>query len=97
MADAKQPLSPAMQALAEAIRQQGPNVRAALCGFDLWIEVMGSGHTSMVNFKPGGMVADGSEPENTLLVPITVIGGKIVVSFDPTLPPDHFQLKGVAA
>lgn len=88
-------LSPTMQALSEAIRSRREDPpQAVFCGFDLWLEVCGSGHTSMCTFKPGGELADGSEdPEKTVLVPVLAIGKRIVLGFDPTLPPDEFRLK----
>lgn len=87
-------LSPRMQALSKAIRVQDDPPRAVFCGFDLWLEVCGSGHASMCTFKPGGEIADGSEdPEKTVLVPVLAIGKRIVLGFDPTLPPDEFRLK----
>lgn len=90
----KPALSSRMQALAEAIRARPEPPQAAFCGFDLWLEVCGSGHTSMCTFKAGGVPADGSEdPEKTVLVPVLAIGKRIVLGFDPTLPPDQFQLK----
>ena len=89
-----QKLSPKMQALAEAIRARQELPQAVFCGFDLWLEVCGSGHTSMCNFKAGGQIADGTEdPEKTVLVPVLAIGRRIVVGFDPTLPPSEFLLK----
>jgi len=93
MAEKPAELSPAMQNLSQAIRNHGAPVRAVFCGFDLWLEVCGSGHTSMCNFLPGGKIAKGDEPENALKVPVMVIGSRIVIGFDPTLPPDQFQLK----
>lgn len=86
-------LSQAMQALSTAIRTHAGNVSVVFCGFDLWLEVMGSGHTSTLNFRTGGVPADGTEDENTVVVPVVVIGGKIVVSFNPKLAPDAFALK----
>lgn len=89
-----QPLSPRMEALAQAIRSREVPPKVVFCGFDLWLEVCGSGHTSTCNFKARGEVADGSEdPEKTVLVPVMVIGKRIVVSFDPTLPPGEFRLE----
>jgi hypothetical protein len=82
-----------MQALAEAIRARPTPPQAVFCGFDLWLEVCGSGHTSTCNFKAGGEIATGDEPENTVIVPVLVIGRRIVVGFDPTLAPDEFRLK----
>ena len=94
MSDKPKPLSSKMQVLAEAIRaraQTPPQV--VFCGFDLWLEVCGSGHTSMCSFKAGGQIADGTESERTVVVPVMVIGKRIVVGFDPTLPPGEFRLK----
>jgi hypothetical protein len=86
-------LPPALQALSQAIRNHGTPPQVVMCGFDLWLEIMGSGHTSMRDFLPGGIPAKGDETDGPLKVPIVVLGGRIVVSLDPTLPPDHFQLK----
>ncbi len=86
-------LSPAMQALSEAIRARSDKARAVFCGFDLWLEVLGSGHTSTLDFRAGGIPADGTEDEYTVVVPVVVIGKRIVVSFDPTLPADAFELR----
>ena len=86
-------LSPKMQALSQAIRARQAPPQVVFCGFDLWLEVCGSGHTSMCNFRAGGEIADGTEdPEKTVLVPVLAIGKRIVVGFDPTLPPDEFRL-----
>ena len=93
MSDAPKELSPKMHALAEAIRARPVPPQAVFCGFDLWLEVCGSGHTTTCNFKAGGEIATGDEPENTVVVPVLVIGRRIVVGFDPTLSPDEFQLK----
>ncbi|MEO1494791.1 MAG: hypothetical protein AAFV19_21805 [Pseudomonadota bacterium] len=87
------PLSSALQTLSKAIQDHPGTVRTALCGFDLWLEVMGSGLTSTRNFKAGGEAADGTEDEYTIVVPVIVIGGRIVVAFDPTLKPDAFELR----
>lgn len=86
-------LSARMQALAQAIRGRPAPPQAVFCGFDLWLEVCASGHTSTCNFKSGGQIADGTEDERTVVVPVLVIGRRIVVGFDPTLPPDAFVLK----
>lgn len=93
MSDRPAELSPRMQALAGEIRGRSVPPQAVFCGFDLWLEVCGSGHTSMCNFKAGGQIADGSEDETTIVVPVLVIGKRIVVGFDPTLPPGEFVLK----
>ncbi len=86
-------LSPRMQALAQAIRSRPAPPQAVFCGFDIWLEVCGSGHTSTCNVKAGGEIATGDEPENTVVVPVLVIGRRIVIGFDPTLAPDEFRLK----
>lgn len=89
-----QPLSPRMEELAQAIRGRETPPQVVLCGFDFWLEICGSGHTTTCSFKAGGQIADGSEdPEKTVLVPVMAIGKRIVVSFDPTLPPTEYRLK----
>ncbi len=82
-----------MQKLADAIRAHPNKVRVALCGFDLWLEVLGSGFAKGRDFVQGGTMATGDEPEGSLKVPIMVIGSDVVVSFDPTVPTDEFELK----
>ncbi len=82
-----------MAELASAIRAHPNPVQVALCGFDLWLEVLGSGHAKGRDFVAGGKLATGEELPTALKVPIMVIGDRIVVSFDPTLPPDDFLLK----
>lgn len=86
-------LSPGLQALSQAIRARGTPPQAVFCGFDLWLEVLGSGHTSLRDYVAGGTPARGDEPEGVLKVPLMVLGGRIVVSLDPTLPPDTFAFK----
>ena len=87
-------LSPGLQALSQAIRARGaPPPQVVFCGFDLWLEVLGSGHTSLRDYLSGGVPAKGDEPEGVLKVPLMVLGGRIVVSLDPTLPPDSFAFK----
>lgn len=93
MSDGQRELSPKMQALAQAIRERPVPPQAVFCGFDFWLEVCGSGHTATCSFRAGGRIADGTEDETTVVVPVLVIGKRIVVGFDPTLPPDAFQLK----
>lgn len=87
------PLSPALQTLSAAIRAHGKPPEVVMCGFDMWLEVMASGHTSTRDFLPGGIPARGDEEEGTLKIPIMVLGRSIVISFDPTLPPGDFVLK----
>lgn len=87
------PLSPRLQALSEAILAQKQPVRLALCGFDLWLELLSSGHTWMCEFLPGGQIATEADKNRPIKVPVMVIGNRTVISFDPTLPPDRFSLK----
>jgi hypothetical protein len=86
-------LSESMAALAEAIRRHPKPVQTALCGFDLWIEALSSPHAKPQEFLKGGVIAKGDEPEGVLKVPVMVLGGRIVISFDASLPPDRFVLR----
>lgn len=83
---------PSLRKLGQAIAKHPNPVQVAFCGFDLWVEVMTSGRTKLCNFKTGGKIASEKEDETTLVIPMTVVGESIVVSFDPTLPPDGFRL-----
>ena len=94
MADQTPELSENMRRIADGLREHGSQPDILFCGFDLWLEVMGSSHTSMKNFLMGGKPALGDEdPSTTLLVPLTVLGGKMVISLDTTIPPDQFYFK----
>jgi len=86
-------LSNNMQRLAEAIRTHPNPVKTALCGFDLWIEVLSSEHVGPREFLKGGGFAKGDEDEKVLKVPVMVLGRRIVVSFDASLPPEEFLLR----
>lgn len=94
MADPAPPkeVSAILKKLGQAIAKHPNPVQVAFCGFDLWLEVMSSGHTKTCDFKAGGTLATGDEDEKTLVVPIMAIGNAIVINFDPTLPPDQFRL-----
>lgn len=81
-----------LKALGQAIASHQGKVRVAFCGFDLWVEVMSSGRVKTRNFKAGGLLAEETEPETTIVIPMMVVGDAIVISFDPTLPPDGFRL-----
>ena len=72
-------------------RHPGP-VQAAFCGFDLWTEVMTSDKLWLKPLKKGGVPATEEEAETQLVFRVTVVGKGIVISFDPTLPPDGFRL-----
>lgn len=91
MADAD--LSDKLSGLAEAIRKHPNPVKTVLCGFDFWLEVMGSGHIKGRDFVAGGTFATGEEPEGTLIVPIMVLGNRIVVSFDAAIPSGDYVLR----
>jgi hypothetical protein len=81
-----------LQDLGRAIAQHPVKVAVAFCGFDLWLAVFASGKVAMRMLKKGGVPAAESEPEGTVAAPVPVIGGDIVVAFDPTLPPEGFRL-----
>lgn len=85
-------LPPGLRQLGQAIARHPNPVQVAFCGFDLWLDVLGSGRTGSHGFTRGGKLATGGEDKDTLVVPVMVIGKSIVVSFDPTLPPDAFRL-----
>ena len=90
MAEAK--LSRNMTRLAEAIRAN-PKTRCVLCGFDLWLEVLGSPHVAGRDMTWKGRFTTPEDPEQALRVPVPVLGNRVVVSFDPTLPPEDFELR----
>ena len=90
---AEDELSDKMRGLRDAIRSHPNPVQVVLCGFNLYLEVLGSPHLKSRNMTWGGTFATGDEPEEAILVPIPVLGGRIVVSFDPTVPADAFKLK----
>lgn len=94
MADEKKPdLSPNLARLAEAIRADRRPVRTALCGFDLWLEALSSPHIARREMTWGGGFVPPEPPPETLKVGVPVLGGRIVVSLDPSLPPDAFELR----
>lgn len=78
--------------LGQAISQLPAPPRQVFCGFDLYLEVLGSGRLKMAEFLKGGIPAKGDEPEGTLKVPLLVAGRSIVVGLDITLPPDGFRI-----
>ena len=77
--------------LGEAIAREPAPPRQVFCGFDLWLEVIGSGKLKPMPFVKGGVPARGDEPEGTLKIPI-LVAGRCVVSLDVTLPPDGFRI-----
>ena len=82
-----------MQKLADAIRMSKQPVKTALCGFDLWLEVLASPHVAFLDVLKGGVQAKGNEPPDMLKVPVPMLGRRIVVSLDISLPPDGFDLR----
>ena len=93
MSDAQQQLSPAMQALSEAVMQRQGQVRTALCGFGLWLQVVSSPFVKMREFRADGTPTDGSDQDGPIKIPVMVIGESIVVSLDVSLPPNGFELR----
>ena len=85
-------LSKNLARLAEAMRAN-PRARVALCGFDLWLEVLGSPHVAGREMTWKGRFVTPEDPPETLRVPVPVLGKRVVVSFDPTLPPTEFELR----
>ncbi len=78
--------------LGAAIAARSTPPAVAFLGFDLWLETYATGKVRVAPFKKGGVLASGDEPEGTITAPIPVVGANIVISFDPTLPPDGFRL-----
>ncbi len=83
-----------LKELGEAIKASQTKTEVAFCGFDLWLEVFSSGRVKQGYFKKGGVRATPEEIEDTakFTFPMPVVGKGIVISFDPTLPPDGFRL-----
>lgn len=77
--------------LGEAMAREPAPPRQVFCGFDLWLEVIGSGKLKPMPFLRGGVPAQGNEPEGTLKIPI-LVAGRSVVSLDVTLAPDAFRI-----
>ncbi len=83
-----------MQELGEAIKASDTKGDGAFCGFDLWLEVYASGKVKQGHYKKGGVRATPEEVDDMeqITVPMPIVGRGIVISFDPTLPPDEFRL-----
>lgn len=84
----------AMKELGEAIKASQTKTEVAFCGFDLWLEIFSSGKVRQGYFKKGGVRATPEEVDDTaqFTFPMPIVGRGIVISFDPTLPPDGFRL-----
>ena len=83
-----------LKELGAAIKASKTKTEVAFCGFDLWLEVFSSGRVQQGYFKKGGVRATPEEIEDKALFtfPMPIVGKGIVISFDPTLPPDKFRL-----
>ena len=83
-----------LKELGAAIKESQTKTEVAFCGFDLWVEVFSSGRVTQGYFKKGGVRATPEEIEDTAFFtfPMPIVGKGIVISFDPTLPPDEFRL-----
>ena len=79
-----------LKELGAAIAGHTTRVQVAFCGFDLWLDVFASGRVRMQPFKKGGVFAEPGDEGITVAMP--VVGDGVVISFDPTLPPDGFRL-----
>lgn len=82
-----------VQELARAIRAHGAPVQAVLCGFDLWLELIGGPLVTYRDYLPGGRPAGHEDAEAKLKVPMPVLGKRIVLAFDPSLPPGTWELR----
>lgn len=78
--------------LGAAIAAHPNKVTAVLLGFDLWLEVMGTGKVKTRSFKKGGVPAADDDPDTVMKVPLPVLGYDMVVALDNSLPPDGFRL-----
>ncbi|MBR0656602.1 hypothetical protein [Plastoroseomonas arctica] len=83
---------PSLQDLGHAIARHPNPVKMIFLGFDLWLEVLGSGKVKTTLFKKGGLPTTEEEPIKTAKVPLMAVGEHMVVSVDITLPPDGFRL-----
>lgn len=94
MADPQPELSSNLRRIADALKSHGQPPEAVFCGFDLWTEVLGSPHISLKDYLKGGKPARGDEDKSkTLVIPIIVLGGRMIVCMDPTIPPQEFYFK----
>ena len=75
-----------------AIAAHPNKVRQISLGFDLWWEVMASGHVKTATFTKGGVPVDEKDPNIALKVPLAVVGKDMVVSIDVSLAPDDYRL-----
>jgi len=78
--------------LGAAIAAHPNKVRQISLGFDLWWEVMASGHVKTATFTKGGVPVDEKDPNIALKVPLAVVGKDMVVSIDVSLAPDDYRL-----
>jgi hypothetical protein len=83
---------PSLNDLGQAIAKHPNPIKMIFLGFDLWLEVMGTGKVKTALFKKGGLPTTEDEPIKTAKVPLMAVGDAMVVSVDLTLPPDGFRL-----
>ena len=85
--------SPALKAMGKAIASHPQPPVAAFCGLKLYCEALASGRVTPQEFvMDTGRPATGEEKETAVKIPVLSISGRIVISFDPTLPPEGFRI-----
>ena len=83
---------PSLQDLGQAIAHHPNRIKMIFLGFDLWLEVLGSGKVATALFKKGGLPTSEEEPIKTAKIPLMAVGGSMVITVDLTLPADGFRL-----
>lgn len=83
---------PSLQDLGHAIAKHPNPIRMIFLGFDLWLEVLGSGKVKTALFKKGGLPTSEEDPVKSAKVPLMAVGGTMVIAVDLTLPADGFRL-----
>jgi hypothetical protein len=81
-----------LQDLGQAIARHPNPVKMIFLGFDLWLEVLGSGKVKTALFKKGGLPTTEEEPIKAAKIPLMAVGEAMVIAVDITLPPDGFRL-----
>ncbi len=83
---------PSLQDLGQAIASHPNRIKMIFLGFDLWLEVLGSGKVATALFRKGGVPTSEDEAIKTAKVPLMAVGGTMVIAVDLTLPADGFRL-----
>ena len=81
-----------LRELGRAIATHPVPAEAVFVGFDLYVDVFSSGKVRMIGFGPGGERVHPEDARPPGCLPVPAIGRGVVVSFDPTLPPDGFRV-----